>query len=73
MINGSCRQNINKNDLLPICEKICYWESLTLLYLFYPMTGGVKYKITDCQEDVFWTSYIDEAIKEYNRRASQIK
>jgi hypothetical protein len=73
MINGSCRQNIKKNDLLPICEKICYWKNLTLLCYFYPMSGGVKYKIIDNKEDVFCTNYLVEAIREYNERASHIQ
>lgn len=67
MTNARCVNFIHKEDIEPISTRIYFWGWISLICIFYPRIGGVKYKIISNQKEVFETNYIDEAIDEYNK------
>jgi hypothetical protein len=66
MINGSCKRKVVKSELLPISSCVCYWGSVSLHCIYYPQTGGVRYRIISNQEEVLQTNYLEVAIIKYN-------
>ena len=61
--------NIRDKDILDLVERVCLFNfrNTSLFATIYFHSGGFRYEIVDNNETVYWTNYLSEAVKEYNK------